>query len=158
MTCKAISRPIPARAAIEAHLTARHKMKISVYGSGYVGLVTGTCLAEAGHEVVCVDIDPDKTEALNRSEIPIYEPGLASMVVRNLFEPAAMRQAGIEYYGIGRGATLRETPRHNGAGTCHRCGSTPWRTRLSRDIYTSIMTSRHRHPGVIAGTCRQYRL
>lgn len=61
-------------------------MKITVYGSGYVGLVTGTCLAEAGHEVVCVDIDPDKIEALNRNEIPIYEPGLASMVERNRAE------------------------------------------------------------------------
>ena len=61
-------------------------MKITIYGSGYVGLVTGTCLAEAGHEVVCVDVDPDKIEALNRNEIPIYEPGLASMVERNRAE------------------------------------------------------------------------
>ena len=58
-------------------------MQITIYGSGYVGLVTGTCLAEAGHRVVCVDIDPVKIEALNRDEIPIYEPGLASMVRRN---------------------------------------------------------------------------
>ena len=61
-------------------------MRITVYGSGYVGLVTGTCLAEAGHHVVCVDIDPVKIDALNRNEIPIYEPGLASMVARNRAE------------------------------------------------------------------------
>ena len=62
-------------------------MKVSIYGSGYVGLVTGACLAEVGHEVLCVDIDPAKIEMLNRGEIPIYEPGLKEMVTRN-------RQAG----------------------------------------------------------------
>ena len=61
-------------------------MQITVYGSGYVGLVTGTCLAEAGHHVVCVDVDPVKIEALNRDRVPIYEPGLASMVSRNRAE------------------------------------------------------------------------
>ena len=51
-------------------------MRVTVFGTGYVGLVTGTCLAEVGHHVVCVDIDAAKVEGLNRGVIPIYEPGL----------------------------------------------------------------------------------
>ncbi|MGK7295254.1 MAG: UDP-glucose dehydrogenase family protein [Candidatus Wenzhouxiangella sp. M2_3B_020] len=58
-------------------------MRISIFGTGYVGLVTGACLAEVGNHVVCMDIDPDKVEALNRGEIPIFEPGLESLVQRN---------------------------------------------------------------------------
>ncbi len=59
-------------------------MKITIIGTGYVGLVTGTCLAECGHDVVCVDIDAAKIDRLRRAEIPIYEPGLDVMVARNL--------------------------------------------------------------------------
>src|ERR1700689_1193170 len=58
-------------------------MKITVFGSGYVGLVTGACLAEAGNHVVSVDIDARKTEMLNRGEGPIHEPGLETMVRRS---------------------------------------------------------------------------
>jgi UDPglucose 6-dehydrogenase len=58
-------------------------MRVTVFGTGYVGLVTGTCLAEVGHDVACVDIDQAKVEALNRGEIPIFEPGLAPMVKVN---------------------------------------------------------------------------
>ena len=57
-------------------------MRVTVFGSGYVGLVTGACLAETGNEVVCVDIDRDKVERLNRGEIPIHEPGLAPLIQR----------------------------------------------------------------------------
>jgi len=59
-------------------------MEIVVIGTGYVGLVTGTCLADSGNQVVCIDIDASKIERLNRGEIPIYEPGLEDMVRRNL--------------------------------------------------------------------------
>jgi len=58
-------------------------MKIAVIGTGYVGLVTGTCLAENGHSVVCVDRDPAKVASLEKGQIPIYEPGLEDMVARN---------------------------------------------------------------------------
>ena len=58
-------------------------MRVTVFGTGYVGLVTGTCLAEVGHQVVCVDIDADKVDGLNRGVIPIYEPGLEAMVHAN---------------------------------------------------------------------------
>ena len=58
-------------------------MDVTIFGTGYVGLVTGTCLAEVGHDVVCVDIDAAKVEGLNRGVIPIYEPGLTPMVQAN---------------------------------------------------------------------------
>jgi UDPglucose 6-dehydrogenase len=58
-------------------------MKVTVFGTGYVGLVTGTCLAEMGNQVVCVDIDSAKVEGLNQGQIPIFEPGLTPMVVQN---------------------------------------------------------------------------
>ncbi|MEX2500019.1 MAG: UDP-glucose/GDP-mannose dehydrogenase family protein [Wenzhouxiangellaceae bacterium] len=58
-------------------------MRISIFGTGYVGLVTGACLAEVGNHVVCMDIDPEKVDALNRGEVPIFEPGLEALVQRN---------------------------------------------------------------------------
>jgi UDPglucose 6-dehydrogenase len=59
-------------------------MKVSIFGTGYVGLVTGTCLAEMGNEVVCVDKDARKIELLRGGNIPIHEPGLLEMVPANL--------------------------------------------------------------------------
>ena len=58
-------------------------MKITIIGSGYVGLVTGTCLAEVGNDVMCVDLDSAKIDILNNGELPIFEPGLLDMVRRN---------------------------------------------------------------------------
>ncbi len=61
-------------------------MKICMVGVGYVGLVTGTCLAESGNEVICVDIDARKISMLNKGNIPIFEPGLEDLIERNVKE------------------------------------------------------------------------
>ena len=58
-------------------------MHISVFGTGYVGLVTGTCFAEFGNDVICVDIDQGKIDNLKKGRLPIYEPGLDDYIHRN---------------------------------------------------------------------------
>jgi UDPglucose 6-dehydrogenase len=85
-------------------------MKIAVIGTGYVGLVSGTCFADSGNDVTCVDIDAKKIDGLNRGEIPIYEPGLAEMVEHNVEAerlffttdlPAAVKPAEVVYLAVG---------------------------------------------------------
>jgi len=85
-------------------------MKIAVIGTGYVGLVTGTCFANSGNEVTCVDIDAAKVDALNRGVVPIYEPGLEELVSYNLSADrlafttdlaAAIKPAEIVYLAVG---------------------------------------------------------
>ena len=76
-------------------------MKVTVFGSGYVGLVTGACFADAGNQVLCVDIDTDKVARLQKGEIPIHEPGLEQLVRRN-FDKGRLRftidaEAGIRH-------------------------------------------------------------
>ncbi|EAR22232.1 UDP-glucose dehydrogenase family protein [Nitrococcus mobilis] len=61
-------------------------MRITIFGTGYVGLVTGTCLAEVGNHVVCVDVDEAKIACLQRGEVPFFEPGLAALIRRNSAE------------------------------------------------------------------------
>jgi UDPglucose 6-dehydrogenase len=58
-------------------------LKVTIIGSGYVGLVTGACLAEQGNNIFCLDLDPKKIEILNSGGVPIYEPGLKEMIERN---------------------------------------------------------------------------
>jgi len=85
-------------------------MRIAVIGTGYVGLVTGTCLAETGNDVICVDSDQEKVSMLLRGEIPIYEPGLAELVLRNAADGrltfttdlgAAVRKAQLVFLAVG---------------------------------------------------------
>src|SRR5437879_2442764 len=59
-------------------------MKLTIIGTGYVGLVTGTCFAEAGHQVISVDNDPQKVEILQAGKMPIYEPSLDDLVHKNV--------------------------------------------------------------------------
>ena len=93
-------------------------MNIAMIGAGYVGLVSGACFSEFGHHVVCVDQDRDKVQRLRRNEIPIYEPGLDSLVARNAsagrltFDSdlsAAVAQADLVFIAVG-------TPSRRGDG------------------------------------------
>jgi UDPglucose 6-dehydrogenase len=59
-------------------------MKITMIGTGYVGLVSGVCFSDFGHDVVCVDKDPRKIDMLNEGEVPIYEPGLDQLMAKNV--------------------------------------------------------------------------
>ena len=85
-------------------------MKLAVVGTGYVGLVTGTCFAETGNFVTCVDVDTDKVARLNAGEVPIYEPGLERIMRRNIEEgrlhfttdtAAAVRDAAVVFLAVG---------------------------------------------------------
>ncbi|GBE09364.1 MAG TPA: UDP-glucose/GDP-mannose dehydrogenase family protein [Gammaproteobacteria bacterium] len=80
-------------------------MKVTVIGTGYVGLVSGTCLAEVGNNVVCVDIDQSKIDMLNNGEIPIYEPGLEDLVKKNVDAGRLSFTSDIEA-GVGYGSVL----------------------------------------------------
>ncbi len=85
-------------------------MKIAVIGTGYVGLVTGTCFADSGNDVTCVDIDQAKIESLRKGNVPIFEPGLSELVARNVDAdrlhfttdlPAAVKPAKLVYLAVG---------------------------------------------------------
>lgn len=84
------------------------KMKIAVAGTGYVGLVTGVCLAENGHSVTCVDVEPAKVELMQKGIPPIYEPGLAELMKKNMERliftldyKAAYTDADVIFIGVG---------------------------------------------------------
>jgi UDPglucose 6-dehydrogenase len=85
-------------------------MQVGVIGSGYVGLVAGACLAEAGNDVMCGDVDAAKVEALNQGEIPIFEPGLEQLIERNVADgrlsfttdiPLVTRESEIIFIAVG---------------------------------------------------------
>jgi UDPglucose 6-dehydrogenase len=85
-------------------------MKLAIVGAGYVGLVAGTCFAETGNDVICVDVDENKIAMLKSGDVPIYEPGLQEMMRRNAAEqrlsfstdlPAAVRKSEIVFIAVG---------------------------------------------------------
>src|SRR5262249_49848663 len=85
-------------------------MHVAMIGAGYVGLGSGTCFAELGHKVTCVDKDAAKIAALRKGVMPIYEPGLAELVARNVREgrlsfttlaPEAVREATAVFIAVG---------------------------------------------------------
>ncbi len=93
-------------------------MRVAMVGSGYVGLVSGACFADFGHQVTCIDSDPAKIEALGRLEIPIYEPGLNELIAKNVREKrlafttdltTAVSEADIVFIAVG-------TPSRRGDG------------------------------------------
>jgi UDPglucose 6-dehydrogenase len=77
-------------------------MRVTIFGSGYVGLVTGACLADAGNDVLCVDVDAKKIEGLKRGEIPIHEPGLDALIKTN-FEAERLRFTTSAAEGVAHG-------------------------------------------------------
>src|SRR4029079_9125189 len=93
-------------------------MRIAMIGAGYVGLVSGACFADFGHDVVCVDQDVDKINALNQHQLPIYEPGLQQLVEENIAQqrlsftdklPEAVRNSQVVFIAVG-------TPSRRGDG------------------------------------------
>ncbi len=85
-------------------------MKLSIFGTGYVGLVTGACMAEVGHSVVCIDVDRSKIDKLKAGAIPIWEPGLEPIVTRNVAEgrlrftidvEEAVKHADVQFIAVG---------------------------------------------------------
>jgi UDPglucose 6-dehydrogenase len=80
-------------------------MKLTIIGTGYVGLVTGTCFAEAGHEVICVDKDAEKVKLLQAGGMPIYEPGLEELVEKNV-KAGRLRFSNSTQEGVDRSAVI----------------------------------------------------
>src|SRR5271168_350975 len=85
-------------------------MKLTIVGSGYVGLVAGTCFADSGNDVICVDIDVEKISSLRGGGVPIYEPGLEELVEKNVREqrlsfstdlPTAVGQSEVVFIAVG---------------------------------------------------------
>jgi UDPglucose 6-dehydrogenase len=118
-------------------------MKIAVVGTGYVGLVAGTCFAETGNDVICVDIDENKIKSLNEGKVPIYEPGLEEMVRRNSAEQRllfttdlsdAVRKSAIVFIAVG-------TPQaHNGEANLEYVKSTAKGIAKALDGFRVIVT------------------
>ena len=76
--------------------------KIAFIGTGYVGLVSGVCIAEFGHDVTCVDIDQSKINDLNQGRIPIYEPELESLLKQNILSINQLQLHGFTFDNVGR--------------------------------------------------------
>jgi UDPglucose 6-dehydrogenase len=118
-------------------------MKITIHGTAYVGLVTGSCLADAGNRVICVDVDEDKVQALNEGRIPIYEPGLDDIVTRNIGAgrltftmdiPEAVRSSLFQFIAVGT------PPDENGAADMRYVLEVARAVAESMDDYKVLVT------------------
>ena len=118
-------------------------MKIAVVGTGYVGLVTGTCLAETGNDVTCVDCDRKKIDVLNRGHVPIYEPGLSELVTRNVAAgrlrfttdlAAAAKKARLVFLAVGTPSADDGSVRSLGPLVGRRSACAASRPRLDRRL------------------------
>ena len=105
-------------------------MQLTMVGTGYVGLVTGACLANTGNDVTCLDVDEEKIDRLNRGESPIYEPGLTEMIRRNA-------QAGRLVFTTDRDAALRD------ADAIFICVGTPPQADGSADLQYVLGAADH---------------
>ena len=99
-------------------------MKITIIGTGYVGLVTGTCLAEVGNDVLCLDVDARKIDILNAGGVPIHEPGLEAMIRRN----------------VAAGPPARSPPTSTPPSRTGRCSSSPSARRPTRTARPTCST------------------
>src|SRR4051794_22355575 len=110
---------LKSRAAIEPNRltnSRRNPMRVAMIGTGYVGLVSGACFADFGHIVTCVDSDPGKVAALERGEMPIFEPGLEAIVAANV------RHGRLSFSGDVRAAVSRAEAVFIAVGTPSRRG------------------------------------
>jgi len=107
-------------------------MKITVIGTGYVGLVCAACFADVGNDVMCLDLDPNKVETLEGGTVPIYEPGLQDLVSRNItagrlrFTTDVQRasQFGtVQFIAVATPSRRRRIGRH---AVRHVCSTQPW--------------------------------
>ena len=105
-------------------------MRLTIFGSGYVGLVQGACMAEMGNHVVCYDIDEDKIAQLNNGEIPIYEPGLDAYVERNVAAGRLEFTTDVAESASATGCSSSSRSAHRPMRTALRTSSTSWRWRV----------------------------
>jgi UDPglucose 6-dehydrogenase len=119
-------------------------MKIVMIGSGYVGLVSGACFSDFGHDVICVDLDADKTAALKRGEVPIFEPGLKELIATNVkagrlsfMTDTAMAVSGADVVFIAVGTPARKADGHADMKYIHAAARD---IAMAVDGYTVIAT------------------
>lgn len=133
-------------------------MKISIIGTGYVGLVTGACLSDRGHEVLCVDIDPDKVSKINAAQAPIHEAGLPELLKRNVGRrlrattnlASAVNESEVTFIAVG-------TPAVNGEidlQYVERAASEIGTALAHRSAYHTVIVKSTVIPGTTAGLVR----
>ena len=132
-------------------------MKITIIGTGYVGLVTGACLAEVGNDVLCVDIDARRSTRLNSGEIPIHEPGLEPIVERN--DAAGRLQFTTDIAGQRRARRASSSSRsaRRRTRTARPTCSTCWRWRATIGAHMTELQGRRHKSTVPVGTADKVR-